>query len=436
MPPGPKQPAQPNPARDAAVDVVRTLRYAGFTAYLAGGCVRDELLGLIPKDYDVATDATPDRVQKLFAHTSAVGAAFGVILIHAKPGSKAGAVEVATFREDGDYSDRRRPDSVRFSDARTDAERRDFTINALFRDPLAPDGDGVIDFIGGRADLAAGVVRAVGDPEARLAEDHLRALRAVRFSARFGFTIEDATARAIRAHAGDLAGVSRERIGDELRRMLAHPARDAAVRTLCHLGLDGPVLAGSPSGQPTPVLAALRADAAFTEALAAWAVDRHSDDRGLSKRALDEPARESLVARWAGALLLSNEERAALAGTLAALAVLLDGWELLSIAGRKRLAAGPRYQGAQAVLSAIDGDRAKDVATDVSTLANDGIGLAPVPLIDGNDLIELGFSPGPGFARVLAAVYDRQLEGELSTNAEGIACARELWPTLSVKAEG
>ena len=182
-------------ARQAATWIVRTLHDAGHIAYFAGGCVRDGLLGLHPTDFDIATDAPPQRVQGLFKRTAEVGAAFGVVLVHVTPeemGAPGGrrdavSVEVATFRSDGPYTDARRPDVVHFSDPQSDARRRDFTINALFLDPLqpadeatrsvgAPDLQGrVIDYVGGVADLKGRVLRAVGDPEKRLAEDHLRA---------------------------------------------------------------------------------------------------------------------------------------------------------------------------------------------------------------------------------------------------------------------
>src|SRR5690606_2867641 len=182
-------------------DIASTLRSHGHIAYFAGGCVRDALLGHPPTDYDIATDATPDRVQSLFDRTAAVGAHFGVVLVK----RRGVTVEVATFRSEGPYSDQRRPDSVTFSDPESDAQRRDFTINALFLDPLAgghqSDGGQVIDFVGGQRDLQQKVVRAVGDPDQRLAEDHLRALRAVRFAARLGFRLDEPTAEAIRRHA-------------------------------------------------------------------------------------------------------------------------------------------------------------------------------------------------------------------------------------------
>ncbi|MEK6703872.1 MAG: CCA tRNA nucleotidyltransferase, partial [Planctomycetota bacterium] len=235
-----------SPDRHAAVVVVRALQEAGHVAYFAGGCVRDELLGLTPSDYDVATDATPDRIASLFRRTAAVGASFGVMLV--KEGQS--VIEVATFRADGTYLDNRRPDSVRFSTPQDDARRRDFTVNALFLDPLdtqSGPGGRVIDHVGGLGDLARRVIRAVGDPDQRLGEDHLRALRAVRLSAKLGFSISPETAEAIARHTGELSGVSRERIGDEVRLMLGHPTRSIAIDLLQGLGLDAAVL-GAPAG--------------------------------------------------------------------------------------------------------------------------------------------------------------------------------------------
>ena len=183
-----------NPRYGVAVEIVRVLRGLGYEAYFAGGCVRDLLLGVTPKDFDVATSATPDVVMASFAKTFAVGAHFGVVLVCSPDGAGGEiATEVATFRNDGAYSDGRRPDAVRFStDAREDVLRRDFTINGMLLDPMAYEergdaGAAVLDFVGGREDLAAGVVRAIGDPAVRFAEDKLRMLRAVRFAARLGF---------------------------------------------------------------------------------------------------------------------------------------------------------------------------------------------------------------------------------------------------------
>jgi poly(A) polymerase len=413
-----------SPMRAEAVRAVERLRGAGFTAYFAGGCVRDALLGRAPKDYDIATDATPERVKGLFPRSAAVGESFGVILVR----TGEGPLEVATFREDAGYSDKRRPDAVRFSTPAADAQRRDFTINALFLDPLAGGTGEVIDFVGGRRDLEAGVVRAVGDPGARLAEDHLRALRAVRFACRLGFALDAGTAGAIRAHAAELSGVSRERIGDELRRMLGAGSRGRAVRMLRELGLDRPALGESGesgvAGEGLGVVEGLAEDLgsdAVAVGLAAWAVDR----RGAGV-ATDGKARGDLVRGWRRALCLSNDESAGLRGVLEVLGVLLREWEGLGVAGRKRVAVRPGFSGSMAILGVIEAERAAVVRGAVDELAGDGVGLAPVPLIDGNDLIGLGWTPGPGFARALDAVYDAQLEGRVSTKSEGLALAGEL----------
>src|SRR2546421_9642884 len=196
--------------RDFAIEVVQRLRDAGYQALWAGGCVRDELLGLVPKDYDVATDARPEEVRRRFRRTLAVGMSFGVIEVLG-PRTEAGplVVQVATFRSDVSYSDGRHPDAVVFSSAREDALRRDFTINGMFFDPL---DNQLIDYVGGQDDLRAKVLRAIGDPTARFAEDKLRLLRAVRFATRFELTVEPATETAIRAMAPAITVVSAERI--------------------------------------------------------------------------------------------------------------------------------------------------------------------------------------------------------------------------------
>ena len=201
--------------------IVRTLRDHGFTAYLAGGCVRDKLLGIEPKDFDVATGARATDVQTLFAHTVPVGAQFGVVLVVLE----GNPFEVATFRSDGAYFDGRHPASVHFSGAREDALRRDFTINGMFYDPVT---EQVIDYVGGRQDLAAGIIHAIGDPHARFAEDRLRMLRAVRLAARLGFAIAPETFAAIQELAPTIVDIAWERIGDEVVKILtAEGARRA-----------------------------------------------------------------------------------------------------------------------------------------------------------------------------------------------------------------
>src|SRR5579871_2975855 len=221
--------------RDFAIEVVRRLREAGHEALWAGGCVRDELLRLIPKDYDIATSALPEQVQKLFRRTIALGMSFGVIEVLG-PRSSEGVlkIQVATFRSDVSYSDGRRPDAVVFSSAREDALRRDFTINGMFYDPLE---NRLIDYVGGQDDLRARVLRAIGDPRQRFDEDKLRMLRAVRMAMRFDLALDAATADAIRANAREISVVSAERVADELRKMLVDSRRSRALRLLFDLGL-------------------------------------------------------------------------------------------------------------------------------------------------------------------------------------------------------
>src|SRR5580704_14748334 len=209
--------------KDFAISIVRALRQHGYKAYLAGGCVRDILLDREPADYDVATSATPDEVMRIFPEAYGVGTQFGVVLVPAREiagdvaASKGRTIEVATFRSDIGYSDGRHPDEVRFSkDPREDVQRRDFTINGMMLDPAANE---VLDFVGGKNDLKAGIIRAIDEPDRRFGEDKLRMLRAVRFAARFGFAIEPATFAAIRKLAPQIHQVSRERVRDELTKM-------------------------------------------------------------------------------------------------------------------------------------------------------------------------------------------------------------------------
>jgi poly(A) polymerase len=220
---------------DAALHVLTTLRAAGHEALLAGGCVRDFLLGKQPKDHDVATSATPEQVVALFPGARTVGAHFGVVIVR----HDHDLIEVATFRTDGSYKDGRRPESVRFATAEEDARRRDFTINGIFRDPLE---NRIIDYVGGQEDLRARRLRAIGDPHRRFEEDRLRLLRAVRFAATLNFEIEPATWAAVCAHAGGLGDVSAERIRDELIRILLCPSRLRGFDLLVDSGLMAVVL--------------------------------------------------------------------------------------------------------------------------------------------------------------------------------------------------
>lgn len=398
---------QESDSRAVATWVAQRLRSSGHLAYFAGGCVRDRLLGLEPSDHDVVTDARPDAIRGLFRSAVGVGESFGVMLVR----RQGQTVEVATFRSDGVYEDGRRPDSVTFSDPRSDAARRDFTINAIFEDPDTGD---LIDHFDGAGDLDRRLLRAVGDPRQRLEEDHLRALRGVRFAARYGLEIEPATREAIAASAPVLRGVSRERVGGELRRMLHDPSRLRAVSLLESFAMDAPVLL-----EPHRAVESHRALRALGEverepidALAAWHLDRGGS--------LDLAE----AARLREALLLSNREHRALEGILGCIEAIRLEWATLPVAGRKRLAARDGFSVALELVASGDPGLAERVTTELEPLRAEG--LAPEPLIDGNDLIELGIEPGPRFRTLLDAVYDAQLEGRVLERADALALARSL----------
>jgi len=393
--------------RDAAVHVVKELVRAGHVAYFAGGCVRDRLMGHEPADYDVATDAVPEEVTSIFQRAWSVGEAFGVMLVPIS-GHR---IQVATFRTDSAYSDSRHPDSVTFSDAQHDASRRDFTINGLFENPITGE---VIDYVSGRADLAARVIRAIGDPQARLREDHLRMLRAIRFMARFSFSLDPETAEAIREGARNLSGVSRERIGEEVKRMLNDPNRAVAAWEMQYHSLDEAVLM-EPSQKVAPTrLGRLPEEVPYPTALAAWLLDRHGETADW----------QAIATRWADALMLSNDERSAMCRAIEVFFILTGDWNHLGVARQKRLAAGPGFESGVLLLQATDRQLFVDVRRRVIELSQTG--LAPEPLIDGADLIELGLKPGPLFSRILQAVYDSQLEGSLPGKDEALALARAI----------
>lgn len=387
--------------------MVRRLREAGHTAYFAGGCVRDELLGLAPKDYDVACDAPAPRLAELFPGSGMVGASFGVVIVRELGHS----VEVATFRSDGPYDDRRRPTHITATTPEGDARRRDFTVNALFLDPL--DGDRVIDHVEGLRDLQRRLLRAVGDPDARLAEDHLRALRGVRLAARLGFDIDPGTSEAIRSHASALAGVSRERIGEEIRRMMTHGSRLRAVELLEGLGLDGPVLM-----EPARVCVPRRSMAAIgggpEEAalgLAAWALDRGALEGDV----------EQAVRRWRDALMLSNEDRGRLAACLGVLVRVRARWRIAGVVERRRLLGESGFDDCVRCLGGLDAELAREISAAIVAL-----GPNPEPVVDGDDLVKLGLPPGPRYKELLEAIYDAQLEGRVRTRAEGLELLRRL----------
>ena len=413
--------------RRAAIRIVRVLQEHGYQAYLAGGCVRDRLLGATPKDYDVATDARPDAVRSLFHKTQYVGEAFGVVLVYLLQSQ----IEVAVFRREWDYQDGRRPLHVAFSDAEHDAQRRDFTINGLFEDPIS---GRVIDYVAGRTDLEAKVLRAIGNADERLGEDYLRMLRAVRFAADLDLSIHDDTQRAIRQHASNLAQISRERTGQEVRAMLTGPRPAVACELLAQLQLDAPALNEPHVQAILSTLAHLPGEASYAAHLGAWALDRHLTPH---KSRQDAFARHvatfvtdqvpDILRRWRRALCMNNDDRDALGWILKLLPQALE-WDELSLSRRKRLLSREQWPQVLALLAAIDRPAVCDLALrireDVGPLMAQGV--APPALVTGDDLIRMGRKPGPEFGRLLHKVYDAQLEGRFTTRDQAIRWLRQI----------
>lgn len=398
-------------AAEAAVAIIRKLTAAGHQALLAGGCVRDLLLGLEPQDYDVATDATPERICQVFRRTRKVGAQFGVVLVR----EQRRWVEVATFRSDGKYLDGRRPSDVHFSDARHDAQRRDFTVNGMFLDPL---GHQLIDYVGGREDLQAGLIRAIGDPPARFAEDHLRLVRAARFAARLGFEIEPATFAALKAHAPKLATVAAERVLQELDKMLTHPTRRRAFDLLADTGLlphlcEGASWRADQIAAGSVLLARLPQRVSFPLAFAVLVADRGT----------------KTIQQICRALTCSNEQRQHIVW-LSEHHTDLDDPRQISLAGLKRLMACPAFADLRAWTEARyqelpDSERRHaTLAKRLSAVAPDAV--QPPPLITGDDLAARGIKPGPIYRKLLDALYTRQLDETLTTRAEALRLLKEL----------
>ena len=429
-------------AKQLAGEVVAKLRGAGHQAWLVGGCVRDLLLGRPPKDYDVSTDARPDRILDLFPNAAQVGVQFGVVLVRADFVQ----VEVATFRSDHDYSDGRRPDRVRFeTDPRQDVQRRDFTINGLLLDPFTGE---VLDFVGGRRDLEARTVRAIGDPEMRFREDHLRLLRAVRFAARLGFTIEAATLEAIgRLHAL-IRSVSAERVRDELIRILTEGGARYGFELLERTGLLGDLLpevaamrgvAQPPQFHPegdvwvhTLLLLEQLRNPTPTLALAALLHDvgKPPTFRVTDRIRFDGHVEEGV--KLASAILqrlrFSRDQIERVEALVASHMRFADAHRMKP-STLKRFLRLPHFDehlelhrldclAAHGRLETYDFVRRKLLETPPEQLK-------PVPLIGGRDLIEAGYVPGPLFSRILEAVEDAQLEGRVNTRDDALALVRE-----------
>jgi len=397
--------------KSTALWVLKRLRRAGFEALLAGGCVRDMLLGARSVDYDIATIATPQQVKKLFRHVLLVGAKFGVAMVIHK-GRK---VEVTTFRSDLSYSDGRRPDGVRFTSPREDAKRRDFTINGMFYDPLAKK---VIDYVGGRRDLKRGVVRTIGKADERFAEDYLRMIRAVRFAMRLGFRIAPATAAAIRKHAPKIASISGERIFEELSRMLSRASAGRAMEMLNKLHLARSIL-------PELFASASLWEAAMyrLEAVAG----RRDSVLALGGCLLELPAEKvrRIVRRWGA----SNELRDALCW----MARHHQDWRAaaeIPLCQFKRLMANEHFDRLRRLWSAQE-RRLTACQQCTRRIARRAAGInprkvAPPPLVNGRDLKKLGLPQGRKLGRVLRSVYDAQLNEEITTRREALAKSLEL----------
>lgn len=436
--------------RSVALEVVRALRAAGHEAFFAGGCVRDTLLGRTPKDFDVAASAHPEDVERLFQRTVTVGKAFGVVRVRMHDHE----IEVATFRAEGPYHDGRRPSSVRFTTAREDAERRDFTVNALFYDPVRRK---VLDFVNGRADLRRGLLRAVGDPAKRFEEDRLRLLRCIRFAAQLGFRIETGTWRAITRMSGDPClreAVSAERVRDELSKLLQAPHAAAGLRLLNRSGLMKWALpeieamcgvaqprAFHPEGDvfvhTLKVIANLRRPglrlvwAALLHDVGKPPTFEKSCVRGCRRIRFPEHARvgvamaEDILKR----LRFSTADREAIVAMVANHMTFKDV-KAMRLATVKRLLARPTFDD-ELLLHRADCLASHGGLSNVRFLKRRQRELSaeeirPPRLIGGRDLIAAGLDPGPLFGEILAAVEEAQLEGRIRTRVQAFQLAREM----------
>lgn len=429
-------------AETLARSIVTRLTSRGHAAFLVGGCVRDLLLGRKPADFDVATSARPQELLALFPHAGQVGAHFGVVLVR-EDGAQ---VEVATFRSDLEYRDGRHPDGVRFeSDPREDVRRRDFTINALLLDPVT---DEVLDFTGGRADLAAGVIRAIGDPATRIREDHLRLMRAVRFAARFRFEIEPVTLAAIRDMAAKVCDVAAERLRDEISRILTEGGPRYGFELLDRTGLLHEVLpeVEKMKGVEQPpefhpegdvwthtliMLDGLR-EPSIELALGVLLHDIGKPDtfRVAERIRFDGHVEKGveIAQRILRRLKYPN-------GVIDAVETLIANHMKFKDAPHmresrlKRFMRMPEFEehmelhrldctSSHGSLDNYDFIREKQARTPVEDLK-------PAPLITGRDLIAEGFKPGPMFGKVLSEIEDGQLEGRIRTREEALAIVRE-----------
>ena len=429
--------------REASLHVVKTLRERGHDAVFAGGCVRDMLMGRTPSDYDVATSATPDQIIELFPRTVPVGKAFGVVVVIVDGQN----VETATFRSDGPYSDGRRPDYVRFTDRAGDVRRRDFTVNGLLFDPITEE---VIDLVGGRADIDAHLIRAIGEPAHRFEEDRLRLLRAVRFATVLDFQVEPQTACAIRSLAPHITEVSAERVAEELRKITVHPRRARGLELMDRLGLLERVLPevaamkgvlqgerqhpeGDVFAHSLLSIEALRPDPSFELAMATLLHD-------VGKPATAEVVEGAIFVRHApvGAdiaqeickrLKLSNSEAEHITWLVRNHMRFRDVHQMRD-STLKRLLSEPYFDDlAELIRCDIMGSRGDVEIYDYAMARKrefENSGQRVEPLLSGDDLISMGLKPGPLFRELLEALTDAQLEGKVGDREQAENFIRRL----------
>jgi poly(A) polymerase len=442
-----------NAMRDNARSIVERLRSAGFQAYWVGGCVRDLVMGREPKDYDVAADASPGDVQKLFPGSLTVGAQFGVVVVP----HESGPTEVATFRSDGRYLDGRHPVEVRFTRTpEEDVRRRDFTINGLLYDPVA---EKVLDFVGGQADIRAGRLRTIGDPLARFQEDRLRMLRAVRFAARFKFTLDPPARAVIQELAPTIHQVSAERIRDEIVKILTEGQARRGFELLDETGLLPEVLpevkalqgvAQPPEFHPEGdvwthtlmMLEALRLPTA-TLALGALLHDIGKPATFTVRERIRFDGHVEIGARMAEHIC--HRLRLSSRDTERVVALVSQHMRFKDFRAMRR--------STQLRFLALDGFAEHLELHRLDCLASHGdLGIyeearrmmletpaeviRPAPLVNGQDLIELGHSPGPRFKEILDSVRDAQLEGRLTSRDEALALVREQFPVAASPVKG
>lgn len=432
--------------KETAIDIVKRLREKGFNALFAGGCVRDMLMGYLPEDYDIATNARPDNIINIFKRTVPVGVHYGVVLVI----ENGFEFEVATFRSDGKYSDGRHPDTITFCDARGDALRRDFTINGMFYDPI---DDKHFDYVGGREDMQARLIRAIGDPFERFNEDRLRMIRAVRFACRFNYNIENQTAEAIKILYHKILTVSMERIRDELRKILTGPNPHTGIKMLDDLNLLNEILPEvtamkgvrqpenyHPEGDVfTHTLLTLSELADNRKAADRWelamAALLHDIGKPLTFEIADrirfnnhDNVGAGMAEKICERLRMSNAEKERITW-LVKMHLYLRHAQQMRLSKLKRLFAHEGYP-ELAELYKVDSLASTGDLEDYTFCQNmfeelQEEEIKPEPLITGNDLIALGFKPGPIFSKILETIRDEQLEQKITTKEDALKRAKE-----------